>query len=350
MTKQVPRNFGSQFVRRGLIYTVLFAAACGGFAASAQAAGKDTPAYGRLEIATSPAGYPILVDGKPAGETTTTVRLIELTPGRHTIEILFPAGTRWVRPFNIIAGRKECITLNFRPKTVAVTRPAVKSPCPPYAVTVSAPTNVNDGDLITFSADVNHAGSAPLAYKWVVSPASARIVGGAGTSAITVDSTGLGRQRITAKLIADNQEDPNCQQSAEGLTNVLASAPPPIQPKKFDEFPSVAFDDDKARLDNLAIEMQNDPGARGHVIVYAGRASRRGTADQLGARTESYLSTVRGIDRSRLTVVNGGYRERDYFELYVVPQGAPSPTATPSVQPGDARPVENVQPRRPRRR
>lgn len=350
IAKQVLRNFSSQSIARSLTCAVLFAF-FSGFAASAYAASKETPAYGRLEIATKPAGYPILIDGKPAGETTTMVRLIELPPGRHTVEILFPSNTRWVRPFNVIAGRKECITLNYRPRMVAVTRPSVKSPCPPYVVNVSAPANVSDGDLIAFSADANnYTGSSPLTYKWSVSPASARIVGGAGTSAITVDSTGLSRQRITAKLITDNSSDPRCQQSAIGSTNVSASTLPPVQAKKFDEFPSVAFDDDKARLDNLAIELQNDPGARGHIIVYAGRASRRGTADQLGARTESYLVTVRGIDRSRLVVVNGGYRDRNYFELYLVPQGAPSPAATPTVRPSDTRPVEDAQPRRSRRR
>lgn len=351
IAKQVLRSFSSQSIARSLMCAVLFAffSSC---AASAYAAGKDTPAYGRLEISTKPAGYPIVIDGKPAGETTTTVRLIELPPGRHTVEILFPSKTRWVRPFNVIAGRKECITLNYRPRMVAVTRPSVKSPCPPYVINVSAPANVSDGDLITFSADAsNYTGSSPLTYKWIVSPASARIVGGAGTSAITVDSTGLSKQRITAILTtSDNQEDPRCRQSAQGSTNVSASAPPPVQAKKFDEFPSVAFDDDKARLDNLAIELQTNPGASGYIIVYSGRTSRPGTASRLGARAQSYLVTVRGIDMNHLVIIDGGYRERDYFELYFVPQGAAPPQPTPTVRPNDARPTKSTQPRRSRQR
>lgn len=351
MAKQLLRSINSQSVARILVWVLLFTI-FDGFAATVSAHAtrkKDEPNYGRLEISTKPGGYPILIDGKPAGETTPSVRLIELPPGRHVVEILFPNNTRWVRPFNVIAGRKECITLNYRPKMVTVTRPTVKSPCPPYAVNVSAPASVNDGDLITFSADANRPGASPLAYRWTVSPASARVVGGAGTSAITVDSTGLGRQRITARVITnDAQNDPNCQQSAQALTDIAAAAPPPVRSRKFDEFPSVSFDDDKARLDNLAIELQGNPGAQGYVIVYAGRASRSGTADRLGARAQSYLVTVRGIDMSHIVVVNGGYRERDYFELYFVPQGAAPPQSTPTIAPRDAK-AGGSEPRRSRR-
>jgi len=34
---------------------------------------------------------------------------------------------------------------------------------------------------------------------------------------------------------------------------------PPPECKPFDQFLSVAFDDDKARFDNLAISLQNSP-------------------------------------------------------------------------------------------
>jgi hypothetical protein len=115
-------------------------------------------------------------------------------------------------------------------------------------------------------------------------------------------------------------------------------APPPVNARRFDEYPSIAFDDEKARLDNLAIEMQNDPNATGYVYVYGGRNSRPGQADRLGSRAKDYLTNSRGIDASRLVLTNGGYRETDYFELWLVPQGAQPPQPTPTVQLGDVRP------------
>jgi hypothetical protein len=295
----------------------------------AQRSRRNQPAYGRIEITTNPAGYPILVDGRPSGETTSTVRYLDLEPGVRRVEIQFPNNTRWVREFNILAGRRECINLNYNPRVIRLEQP-VASPCP-YTVAVSAPNSVNDGDLITFTSDVAYNGPGALNYTWTVSPASARISQGAGTPTITVDSTGLGRNRITAVLVADDGSgDRNCRQAAQASTAVVPVTIARVEPRRFDEFPSVSFDDDKARLDNFAIELQNDPTARAYIIVYAGARTRPGTADRLGNRAQAYLTQTRGIDPSRLTIVNGGARERSYFELFIVPQGAEPPQATPT--------------------
>ena len=297
--------------------------------ASAQKMDKNRPTTGRIEVSTNPGGHPILIDGSPAGTTTEYARTIELPPGTHTVEILFPNNNRWAHTFNIVAGRRECIALNYRPRTISLP-PAAVSPCP-YPVNVSAPATVNDGDIVTFTADVAYAGQSALNYTWTVSPPAARITGGAGTPTITVDTTGLGRRRVTAILVVDDGSgDRNCRQTAQASTSVLAPTPPPVTPTRFDEFPSTTFDDDKARLDNLAIELQNNPTARGHVIVYAGRGTRPGTADRLGARARNYLTSTRGIDAGRLTIVNGGYRERNTYEIWLVPPGAEPPQPTPT--------------------
>src|SRR5919199_542042 len=123
---------------------------------------KNQPTTGRIEVSTQPGGYPITIDGQPAGETTDYVRTIELDPGTHTVEIQFPNNTRWSQVFNIIAGRKNCIALNYRPRTIEI--PAIAaSPCP-YPVNVTAPSTVNDGDIVTFTADVGYAGQSALNY------------------------------------------------------------------------------------------------------------------------------------------------------------------------------------------
>lgn len=329
-----------------ILFTLL---CCAAFVSTTEARDKkNKPNYGRIEVATNPGGYPILVDGTPSGETSATTRLIDLPPGRHTIEIQMPNGARWVREFNILAGRKNCIVLNYAPKIITVPG---KSPCP-YPVSVSAPVTVNDGDTVTFASDTSYAGNMALNYTWTVSPASARIVSGAGTPTITVDTTGMGRQSVTAILVVDDGSgDRACRQVAQAATSIVPLPAPLVQSRKFDEFPSITFDDDKARLDNLAIELQNAPAARGYIIVYGGSRSRPGQADRLGERARSYLTARRGIDAGRLTVVNGGYRDTDYFELYIVPQGAQLPTPAPTVQPSDVQPMMDARPtRRTRRR
>jgi hypothetical protein len=183
---------------------------------------KKKVKYGTIEITTNPGGYPLRIDDKPEGDTSTTIRVIELTPGPHKLEISLPNGGRWVRNFDVEAGRKLCVNLNYHPKKYTIT----KSPCP-YPVNISAPVSVNDGDLITFTSDVAYGGSAALNYTWTVSPSEARIVSGAGTATITVDSTGLGSQRITATLaVDDGSGDAMCRQRAQASTEIIVKKPP----------------------------------------------------------------------------------------------------------------------------
>jgi hypothetical protein len=131
--------------------------------------------YGTIKIQTSPGGFPIAVDGKPSGETTADYRDFDLGPGVHTIGISLPNGQHWTREIDVAAGRIKCLALNYRPVP-----PPVESPCP-YPVNLSAPPTVSDGEIITFTADVNYRGPAALNYTWTVSPADAKILIGAGT-------------------------------------------------------------------------------------------------------------------------------------------------------------------------
>jgi hypothetical protein len=200
---------------------------------------------------------------------------------------------------------------------------------------------VNEGEIITYLADVAYSGGASnLIYTWTVSPANARIISGTGTPTLTVDSTGLGGQRITATLVVDDGSgDPGCRQIAQASTEVPAPEKKIIVGREFDTCCSCSFDDQKARLDNLAVELQNDPTTTTHVFAYGGRTSPIGQADRLLARARDYLVAQRGIDASRIILINGGFREEDCVELWVVPRGATPPKPSPTVRAGDVRPA-----------
>ena len=319
-----------------------------GLCTAAQASQRERNQNGRIEVSTTPGGYPLVIDGQPAGETSTTVRLIDLPAGHHTVEILFPNNTRWTHDFEIQPGKRNCISLAYRPHAIELPH-TVQSPCP-YPVNISAPATAAEGNIVTFASDVAYAGPSALTYTWTISPPSARIISGAGTPTITVDSTGIGRQRLTAILVVDDGSgDRACRQRASASTIITSTPLPANPPRRFDEFPSIAFDDDKARLDNLAIELQNNPGSTGYIIVYGGRTSPLGRADMLGQRASAYLIGTRGIDASRVVVVNGGYRQTDAFELWLVPQGAAPPQPTPTVSAGDVHPTVVAPRRRPHR-
>lgn len=290
--------------------------------------------FGTIKILTTPGGLLLTIDGKPRGETTTEYRAFDLEPGMHNVEIKMPNGTFWKRDIEVPAGRVKCVVVNYRPLP-----PIPKSPCP-FPVNVSAPQQVTDGEIITFNADVDYSGTASLNYRWKVSPATARIMSGANSPTLTVDSTGLGGHRIVATLVADDgSSDPSCAQSAQAVSVVAPLPKKEIVAQEFDECNSCTFDDQKARLDNLAVELQSDPSTRAYIIAYGGRTSPLGQVEVLISRAREYLVSQRGIDASRFVVVNGGFREEDSVELWIVPSGAKPPQPTPTVKAGDLKPA-----------
>jgi hypothetical protein len=287
--------------------------------ASAQRRNRQqaVPTTGRLSVKTMPAAYPVLVNGKPWGLSgNPNPNEVDLSPGTYLVEIQFPKKS-WTREIVVNAGRRSCICLTYNERVL-------EKFCP-YDLRVDAPSEVTDGDLITFSSSVNYGGPTPLAYRWTVSPESARITSGQGTPSITVDTTGLAGQSVTARLESeDTTGDPSCR--ADNSATVPVRPPPPPPPITcFDCFTFVAFDDVKARLDNFTIELANRPDYQAYIITYGRRGSRLTSPDRLGVRARDYLVRNRGIDPRRITIVNGGNKDRAGYDLYLLPPGANPP-------------------------
>ncbi len=325
MSQQSPilRNLKFAFI-------ALFALAFFAVPATTTSAKSKKAKYATIKIQTNPAGLLLMIDGKPHGETTVDFRAFDLDAGLHTVQVRLPNGQFWTREVELPAGRVKCVVVNYRPLP-----PLPKSPCP-FPVSLSAPSQVTDGEIITYTADVSYSGNAPLNYTWKVTPSSAHVISGQGTATLNIDSTGLGGQRIIATLTAyDGSSDPACAQSAQAVSLIAPIKKEVIVAREFDECNNCSFDDQKARLDNLAVELQNDPTTRAYIIAYGGRMSPVGQVEKLMNRAREYMVTQRGIDASRLSLVNGGYREEDSVELWIVPSGAAAPQATPTVQAGE---------------
>ena len=324
------------------LFAVLLALLFVGASPTANVFAKTKKAkYGTIKILTNPGGLLLTIDEQPRGETLTEYRSFDLEPGVHNVVVRLPNGNLWARDIEVPAGRVKCVVVNYRPLP-----PPPKSPCP-FPVSVSAPKTVGEGEIITYAADVSYGGTSGLRYNWTISPATARIMTGAGTPTITVDSTGLGGQRIIATLtVDDGSTDPACAQTAQAVSVVAAEEKKILVAREFDECDNCTFDDQKARLDNLAVELQNDPTTTAYIIAYGGRTSPIGQVEMLMKRASGYLTNERGIDGSRLVIINGGFRETDSVELWLVPRGAAAPRATPTIQAGEVKPAGTTRRRR----
>ena len=115
-------------------------------------------------------------------------------------------------------------------------------------------------------------------------------------------------------------------------STLLVKGMGPTSPiRKFDEFGDIKCEDEMARLDNFAIQLQHEPQARGVIIFYGGkmfrgRLPKRGEAEARAARLKPYLVRRRGIPTNQVMVINGGYAEEWRAELWIIPPGASLPT------------------------
>jgi hypothetical protein len=201
----------------------------------------------------------------------------------------------------------------------------VVTDCPPPPaeivcpnVTVSCPERGTEDAPITFTASLT-GGSPNISpiYNWTVS--AGHIVSGQGTPSITVDTRGLSGQSVRANLDIGGFGTP-CPATCETAIQIIPKS------RKFDEYYDIARNDEKARLDNYAIQLQSEPGSQGYIIVYSSRRARANEAQARATRISDYLVNSRGIDSSRFTVTVAGQREDWLFELWIVPAGATPPT------------------------
>lgn len=90
-------------------------------------------------------------------------------------------------------------------------------------------------------------------------------------------------------------------------------------PLLFDRFSHVHCKEEMARLDNYAGTLKGVPNATAVIIGYGGRNdTRRGEIVARLLSIRDHLIKNSGIDRNRIVILNGGYREELNVELWVI--------------------------------
>lgn len=273
---------------------------------------------GVLSVKTSPASYPVRVDGVLLGMSGTgSGAEFYVAPGQHLVEVEGPNNQTFSRELEFFKNRKNCICLK-------VVEEITTRECP-YNVVVEGPDKVMEGDIITFSSRDLMGGANPVNYKWSVSGGT--ILSGLGTNSITVDTKGMAGQTIRAFLdVTDDIAGSTCFQKNEVPTFI---EPPPVitlpEPYQCDIFESKSADDDKARFDNCVLRVNSTPNSQIYVILYQGTDKRSISVDRLKRRTLDYFVKTRGIDPRQIVVTEGGTRPRTTVEVWIVPPGAQPP-------------------------
>jgi len=122
-----------------------------------------------------------------------------------------------------------------------------------------------------------------------------------------------------------------CAWLAAGASAQEAQQAAPPRAQKIDEFGRPRGCDAGARADNFAIELQNNPAAKGYIVARDSRERLLGVAHAYGEHLLRYFVEVRGMDKSRFAVLDGaGVSGEDFrIEFWLVPEGAEPPRVKP---------------------
>jgi len=195
-----------------------------------------------------------------------------------------------------------CALLVVASATIAQTNPCSR-------ISVESPEKVDPRPVLVFNVQPFNLGE--VTYRWTVSAGT--ISSGQRTSSITVDTTNVGGQSITATVDVSGRDWFCSVTSKKVEINSLTEGVMP-----FDTYGDISFEDEKARLDNFAIQVLNSPDELGAIMVFAGNPTYRGEAQYRLQRAKDYLVKVRGIDPARLITTDGGYRPGATTILYLI--------------------------------
>ena len=186
---------------------------------------------------------------------------------------------------------------------------------------------------MTFTATIN-GGDPHLQskFKWTLS--AGMITNGQGTPTITVDVRGLGGQSITATVEIDDISaiTADCAKTVSCVRQIGICD----YTRKFDEYGEILLQEETERLDNFAIQLKNEPGVEGIVIVYGRYGDKRGDIQAHANRVKDYLVNKHDIEPERIVIMTGGNVEESTVELWISAPGKfPSlPKRIDEVDPG----------------
>jgi len=175
---------------------------------------------------------------------------------------------------------------------------------------------------LKFSVAINGAlpnESFPL--EWNVS--AGKIISGQGTNQIQIDLSGTDAKKISAAVIVGNLP-PECDAHAYNSTEIG------FYPYILDEFSHVPYSEIAARIQNLFVELGNDPSMSGYIAVYGSRQGNKKDTAWAIRNIQQSISFMK-LDPSRIKIADGGFREEMWVEVYLLPPGVEPPKPTPTL-------------------
>ncbi len=95
---------------------------------------------------------------------------------------------------------------------------------------------------------------------------------------------------------------------------------PSLPTTPFDQYGAISWEDEKARLDNFAIQVQNDEKLIGYILVFDALGGCPGEAQARAIRAKRYVVEHRGVAWNRVIWRREGYLEGTSTMLQPAPR------------------------------
>ena len=117
-------------------------------------------------------------------------------------------------------------------------------------------------------------------------------------------------------------------------STTASSVPRAASPETpFDEYGEISWEDEKARLDNFAIQLAQDPDLIGYVLVYDAAGGCAGEAQARAVRAKRYVVEYRGVAWNRVIWRQEAYQSDIHTVLQPVKRNIilPRPFVGPTI-------------------
>ncbi len=157
-------------------------------------------------------------------------------------------------------------------------------------------------------------------FEWIIN--EGKVISDIGT-VVEIDVSRVKENKLTAFLEVKGLP-PVCKSTATVVAEFGNTA------RLFDSFGRLPNGDIRSRLDAFAQDISKHPGFHGYFYNYGDRVDGD---RQMAARRRLFAShyQARNFDKSRVTIVDAGYREEIHTDVWLVPPGVKPPDATPTV-------------------
>lgn len=181
------------------------------------------------------------------------------------------------------------------------------SPC--RKIIIFSPTNISPGDRFSATAHFENSDSPALKLDWT-------IINGEKitkkSKAEIIEVTSENSKDTNQIIVLANYSESDCENTAMAKVSIVPACGLPYT---IDEYGKISWEDEKARLENVVLTMENSKDLELFAFFEFDKKTPQATRKARLAKVLNYLSEIRNLSKDRITfLISEADDERVYFQ------------------------------------